>query len=75
MSTNLECVCYHEIEEVKAFHVKAKKKTLLEYSCSVKPVVDNCERNNFLVEPDASSLHRIQRQLCPGILHIFCHSQ
>ena len=31
--TRLECVCYHEIPQVKAFHLKGKAR-LLEYSCS-----------------------------------------
>ena len=31
ISTRLECVCCHEIPEVKAFNLKGKIKTLLEY--------------------------------------------
>ena len=34
ISTRLECMCCHEIPEVKAFNLKGKSKTLLEYHWS-----------------------------------------
>ena len=51
MSTSLECVCYHEIPAVKAFHLKFKARlswntAILEFFA----VEFNCVRNRFLEE-------------------------
>ena len=51
MSTNLECVCYHEIPAVKAFHLKVKAR--LSWNTAVLEcfaVEFNCVGNHFLEE-------------------------
>ena len=51
MSTSLECVCYHKIPTVKAFHLKFKAR--LPWNTAVLeffPVEFNCVGNHFLEE-------------------------
>ena len=51
MSTSLECVCYHEILAVKAFHLKFKAR--LSWNTAVLEffaVEFNCVGNHFLEE-------------------------
>ena len=54
MSTSLECVCYHKIPTVKAFHLKFKarlsgKTAVLEFFS----VEFNCVGNHFIEEPSS----------------------